>query len=299
MLFYCSPSKKFLSFFEHLSNEVIYEIFDFLNHFHVYNAFFNLNDRFRHLLTHSNLPINLNLSSISKSNWKRYSADIIEDNLHRISTLRIFNPCIHDFVLPSLDRILPLNRVGRLILKNIEFKCLENLFNRLLSLSQLSSLTITTADDAQENSNTYQLIFRLPALKYCKLSLLGYNRTKSLPICTNEYSPIEHLIITNVIPLEEEFDGLLSYVPRLRRLSLQLADSPLMRKPKHSLICKQLTHISLQLGSSIKFDTFQEVVREIFPMIEVLSYILHCPNRSIGSICKCEAMEAVHLALSI
>jgi GH35 family endo-1,4-beta-xylanase len=71
--------------FEDLSNELIYDIFEFLDYFHVYEACFDLNLRFHSLITNSNLPIKINLSSISKSAFKRYNKDIIETSMHRIN----------------------------------------------------------------------------------------------------------------------------------------------------------------------------------------------------------------------
>ena len=54
---------------EDLANEIIYEIFDYLDIYHVYQGFSNLNKRFRNLLEDSNLPIQINISTMTKSNF--------------------------------------------------------------------------------------------------------------------------------------------------------------------------------------------------------------------------------------
>ena len=264
-----------VSCFEDLSNELVYEIFEYLNHFHAYNAFFDLNTRFRYLLTNSNSSIKINLSSVSKAIWKQYNADIIENNMHRITTFRIPDVFIYDCVLSSLEKLLTFNRIQCLILNHIEPKCLENLLHQLISLSQLSSLTITTSEYVRNRNDISRAIFSLRALKYCKLSLPAKNVHDPLPICVHEYSPIEHLIIKDPTYLHQ-LDSLLSYVPRLRRTSLVLyRNETLIRSAlKFIFACKQLTHLSLELSSNIDFFLIEKIVRELFPAIEVLHLTL-------------------------
>ncbi len=253
---------------EDLSNELLYEIFEFLDYFHVYDAFFTLNIRFRNLLTHSNLPINIDLSSVSKSAWKRFNADIVETNMDRISTVRISDPYMYDLVLLPIGKLWQFDRVETLVLDNIESECLEPLLTELSALSLLSSLAISTIDHVSNQNSIYQQIFGLPALKYCKLSFLRGSASQLLPIATDAYSPIEHLIITHSIDLHQ-LDGLLSYVPHLRRLSLYFQQYNGQKwTPRCPLIFNQLTHLYLQLDC-VRYDVFEGIIREVFPMIEV------------------------------
>ncbi|CAF2643537.1 unnamed protein product [Rotaria sp. Silwood2] len=60
--------------------------------YHVYEEFFNLNTRFKNLLMHSNVPIHINISTMSKSNFEWYYNNIILPNMHRINILRLSNP---------------------------------------------------------------------------------------------------------------------------------------------------------------------------------------------------------------
>ncbi len=254
---------------EDLSNELIYEIFEFLDYFHVYEAFFNMNIRFRSLLTNSNLPISISLSSMSKSAFKRYNADIIETNIDRISTLRIFDGFMYDPALSLISNILNSCRIETLVLDNIETQYLKNLLDQMLSLSSLSSLTISTVDRVNDKSTIYRSIVRLPALNYCKLSLEGWSSDWTLQMNTNQCSPIEHLIITQCINLYE-LGCLLSYVPQLRRLSLHsLQDSSKIWTNICPLVFHQLTHIHFNLNS-IKFDQFERLIIDYFSMIHVL-----------------------------
>ncbi len=70
------------SLFEHLANEILYEVFEYLDFYHVYDGFFDLNKRFRHLLLNSTLPIQINTPTVSKSNFERYYERIIIPNKH-------------------------------------------------------------------------------------------------------------------------------------------------------------------------------------------------------------------------
>lgn len=177
---------------------------------------------------------------------------------------------MYDCVVSSLEKLLKFNRIECLVLKNIELKCLKKLLNQLHSLSHLSSLVIS-GDSVKNKGQIYQQIFSLRTLRYCQLSLSERGRSISLPIAINEYSPIEHLIITNSIKLHE-FDSIISCVPQLRRLSLNLSATyqKFRSAQRCPFVLKKLTHISLQLCNSIKFNLFEEIFRELFPMIEVL-----------------------------
>ncbi|CAF3413636.1 unnamed protein product, partial [Rotaria sp. Silwood2] len=263
-------SREYITHFEDLSNELTYEIFEFLDYFHVYEAFFNLNQRFHSLLTNSTLPIRINISSISKSTLQRYYADIITSNKHRINLLNLSNLFMYD------DRVFPLfhpmskfHRLETLMLNNIESDCLKNILNQLTSLSFLSSLTISIIDEIRDANPIYYQVFHLPALKYCKLSLKKCFTNEPLLIATVKYSPIEYLILDNNIYVHQ-LNSFLSYVPHLRRLSFHsLCHSCTDQRKiwKNHLI--HLTHLSLEMVS-IEFDQFEQLVINLLPSVEVL-----------------------------
>jgi hypothetical protein len=215
----------------------------------------------------------MNISSMSKSAFKCYNKDIIKNNMHRIHSLRFSDVYIYDFVFSSNYKLSEFYRVETLILHNIDSYYLDNLLDQLSSLSLLSSLVITSVDSVRNKNTIYHQIFRLPALKYCKLSLLGWTASESLPVNTNEYSSIEHLIITNSMYLYQ-LDSLLSYVPQLRRLSFNLQDDTWHKRTK---ICpfslNQLTHVYFKLDY-IKLDIFEQVVMDFFSTVQVLRLTL-------------------------
>ncbi|UJR07053.1 hypothetical protein I4U23_011341 [Adineta vaga] len=253
---------------EELSNEVIYEIFEFLDYFHVYQSFFNLNTRFQNLLTCSNLPIKVNTSSISRSNFENYYTDIIIPYQHRIISLSIrhlFFDCdisVHTILSKFI-------RLETLILEHISPEYIENVLNDIASLSNLSSLVIIVDGDVENENECLLQIFRLPTLKYCQISLRELCKYGSLPFATNENSPIEQLVIKHFI-YSHNIENLLSYVPQLRRLSLDYSkDQYIKTQHNHSITLNYLTHLFLKLNE-VSFDEFEHLIKNFFCKTQVL-----------------------------
>ncbi|UJR24578.1 hypothetical protein I4U23_005953 [Adineta vaga] len=257
----------FLRKFEDLANEVFYEIFEYLEYYHIYQSFFNLNLRFHSLLIQSTVPIKIVIFHMSKSAFNRFNQDIIQPTTHRIQTLRIINCFMYDECTLALSQKTSLQT---LILENIEPKCLKNLLLQLTSLPYLSSLSISTLGGVEEKTSVYRRIFRLSTLKYCKLSLGNELSSNILSLATNKYSSIEHLIIENHIN-ENELQAILSYVPQLRHLSLHSFELyKRTRKQLSSIMLEFLTHVSLKFDYPIEFNDFEQFLVKYFPLIQVL-----------------------------
>ncbi|CAF0967445.1 unnamed protein product [Adineta steineri] len=199
-------SKEVTTCFEDLSNELIYEIFELLDCDHVYQAFYSLNTRFYNLITNSTLPIEVNLSSISKSIFQRYNQDIILPNKHKIHSLHLSNPCLYDDISSPIHILPEFLYLKTLSLNDIESECLEYLVPTLVSLPCLSSLSISSADNVQNKNSIYSQTIRLASLKYCSLSLKGSDN--------NELS----------LPTWEQL--ILSHMPKLRIFDVRHEDLP-------------------------------------------------------------------------
>ncbi|CAF4223586.1 unnamed protein product, partial [Adineta steineri] len=200
--------------FEHLSNELIYEIFDYLDFYSIHKSFLNLNIRFYNLINSSTLPIKINLSSISKSNFQLYYEHIIIPYQNRITLLQLSNRFIPDLFSVPFNNMIQLQT---LVLKNIESDFLENIFTDSLCLPSLSSLIIKPIDTLLNTNNLYRQIFRLPALKYCNVTFNEAIAFDPLPFATNkEFSPIEIFLINHDCRIDQ-LNAILSYVPHIRR----------------------------------------------------------------------------------
>lgn len=101
-------------------------------------------------MTKSNFPIKIDLLSMSKSVFIRYNTDIIQPNIHRISSLHFYNVLMYDFAFSSIGKLSKLDRVKTVILENSVSSLLNDFLNQLSSLSLLISLIITSADTVQD-----------------------------------------------------------------------------------------------------------------------------------------------------
>lgn len=246
-------STRILSTLEDLSNEVIYEIFDFLDVYHVYNGFNKLNKRFDYLVHHSNLPLNINMSFLSRANFRRYLSDMILPNSQRIRSLHLHNQPMFEEMFSSSENVQKFSEVQTIILNNmITFTN----FNWFASFPNLSSLIIKKFRCQSIIAFISQSATSLPALKYCQISIdksvyFNYSSTD-----LNEQSTIEHLVIHGNCQFGD-LSYLLSYLPRLHRLSIDSISNDYIRPSLINILpSNQLTHLSLKL-KDIEFHRFE------------------------------------------
>ncbi|CAF3888017.1 unnamed protein product, partial [Adineta steineri] len=256
--------------FEHLSNELIYEIFDYLNFYDIHKSFLNLNIRFYNLIHSSTFPIKINFSSISKSNFQLYYEHIIIPYQNRITLLQLSNRFIPDLFSIRFNNMIHLQT---LVLKNIESDFLENIFTDSLYLPSLSSLVIKPIDTLLNTNNLYRQIFRLPALKYCNVTFNEAIVFDPLPFATNkEFSPIEIFLINHDCRIDQ-LNAILSYVPHIRRISCNIL--PEFRHHQISLRSvelNKLTHLSLTMNH-LSFDQIKLLIKIFFNYIQVFHII--------------------------
>ncbi len=257
--------------FEDLANETLYEIFDYLDIHHAYEAFFNLNKRFQNLFLYSNLPIQVNISTISKSSFERYHKNVIIPNKHRINYLRLSNPFTVDIVLSPPVTISKFIKLETLVLDHINAKYLYNILKHAILLPKLHSLVLSLADYMEDISRLFHSILRLPKLKFCKITyqtkVMEYPSLVFLD--EHEHSPIEHLIINS--PFRYDFlHGLLSRLPKLRHLKMDsLVESDSSAQKPCSIPLKHLKYISLRIFG-VDFPQFEQLIKNYCHHVEVL-----------------------------
>jgi len=203
---------------ENLSNELFYEIFDYLDGLDIYLAFSNLNYRFEQLVKSSSIRFKINLDHLT-------TKEIFLTNYNEIK----HQICSIYFQLPKsyINQLLTLltidfsfNHLQSLLIEDIQEDKLISLLINLSDLPCLFSLNIKTIHLIEDLNNIYQLIFALPTLKYNKLYLYGNECSISISMSNNkQLSTIEYLHIAHRYTFHE-LSALISYTPELRHLNL-------------------------------------------------------------------------------
>lgn len=261
----------FRSCLEDLSNEIFYEIFEYVDMYDIYQGFYHLNNRFKSLIIHLNLPMHINISAISISKYNDVR-DIVSKNKNRISAIRLSNPFVAEVMFCPLNKILTFSRLRSLILEKITPEYLVKLCSRLSSLRNLRSLIISIGGYVDCLFSIFLRVSRLSKLKYFKITY----ETKPNKMLFSLVSGflrcrIEYLIINGRYPFSEIRD-LLRHLPQLRYLSIKT-----VVKEKYSFEpnvsspfqLKHLKFVSLELDS-IRFDRLEKLIKQFFYYVKSL-----------------------------
>ncbi|CAF3032480.1 unnamed protein product [Rotaria sp. Silwood2] len=262
--------RKVINSFENLSNELLYEIFDYLDACELYKAFSNLNSRFRSLLTSSFLRLKIDLSFRPESILQYRSNCIVAPNKHRIFSLILANFYLFNSTFIPFNIDSSFSRLESLVLHNMKANELELFLINLISLPRLFSLTIYYDDNLNMTSNIYQIIFDLPMLNYFKLSFSSIESFIPLSIASNkQLSSIKYLVIDHCCSLNELI-AILSHTHQLCRLTCQQVNESNENIVKDTLhMIYSLTRISITKCYA-EFDELEMFLTMISPQLEVL-----------------------------
>lgn len=143
---------------EDLSNELFYEIFQYLDTIDVYKGFNSLNERLQNLLYKSTIPLEISLSLISKSNFEQYNRQFLIPNRRRIRSLYVSNLFLIDSIFVPIKAASSFLRLQRLIFDGVKPKYFSRLFYYLATLPNLSTLILLSIDYLDD---LFEFIFRL------------------------------------------------------------------------------------------------------------------------------------------
>ncbi|CAF4737302.1 unnamed protein product [Rotaria sp. Silwood1] len=259
-----------VSCIEHLSNEIFYEIFDYLDGCDTFDIFSNLNIRFQRLILHSLLPIKIYRSISSNQITEYHYQKLIIPYRHRIISFHM-----HDTSYMSLNFSLHMidasfNRLESIVFYRIQYDVLISLLPNLITLPRLFALNTGLSDQLRNFSKLYGLIFCLPLLKYNKLSAFRNFSPILLPYETNAYSSIEHLVIDYEC-FVHELTVILSCTPRLSHLTCKCLSSNSIIKRAISINISNLRYLSINV-CYLKFHELETLIKNSFFHIRVLRF---------------------------
>jgi len=265
---------------ENLSNEILYEIFDYLDGVDIYETFSNLNYRFQQLLNSSSLLFKIKLEysrSINEIFMENYE-QIILHHKYQIFSIDLHLTSLNEQFFMSFSIDSSFDRLESLVIGRLPPNIFISFLTKLISLPRLSSLTISTENQFENLNNIFRLIFRLPILKYCRIFLSGYSSPISLPMAINKrLSPIKYLVINHACPFKE-LSIILSYTPQLCRLNFTDAyDNNANIGMMLPITLSDLTHLSICIHFTA-FDTFEIFMRKFYSKLKILHVNISLEN---------------------
>ncbi|CAF1283178.1 unnamed protein product [Adineta steineri] len=261
---------------ENLSNELLCEIFEYLDAYDAYKSFSNLNIRLQNLIVSSSILLRIELDSKSTSLIKDRCQHVIIPNSHRILSLHVADYSNEQLLIDAFFNHCIINssfhRLESIILKRIEKEKLLTTLFYFNSLPRLFSLVILIKDNNYcDLGNIYPLIFSLSLLKYNKLITSSDKLTINIPHVINKtFSTIEYLVTGHSCTLNQ-LNTLLHYTPQLRHLSChQVNESDKKFKKDLSMKLPHLKSIYF-VEFSASFDELEAFIEKICSQLQMLN----------------------------
>jgi hypothetical protein len=270
---------------ENLSNEVFYEIFDYLDGRDIYDAFSNLNSRIQQLITSPSLILKIEFFRSSHPDMKHRCEYVIIPNKHRIISLLIWDQVLIDqfFIHCIIDETFI--RLESICLCEVSINKLIIILFYLKSLPRLFALTIFLHNDDSyiDLSDIYRMILCLPSLKYNKLFRAEECEVNVLvPFAINErFSNIEYLHMNHRCNLNEII-SILYHTPRLHHLICGELFGPDDNIENEVLLTlPNLTNIKIY-DCYMKFNEFEKFSKKICRQLKDLYIGIYHNDNYIG-----------------
>lgn len=259
--------KSTISHFENLPNETIYQIFEYLDAYDIYLAFYTYNQRFQNLILNpSSTTFQVHIPNISRIDFERYRDDFVLFHRRRIQCLRISNPFLFEELLSPPRIITDFKQLHTLILQQNDIKFLhKTMDHHLRKLPNLQSLTISLTDTTLDPSRSILTAICLPHLKRFE-----FNYPTDFPLYFYGYgsSSIETLIINSSFRFHC-LGELLMNLTNLRYLSIEtlvgLKHSSIDYADNH--FNKQLKYVNIKIDG-VPFHSLRFLVEHYFKPVE-------------------------------
>ncbi|CAF1201367.1 unnamed protein product [Adineta steineri] len=267
---------------EDFSNEIFYEIFEYLYGYDIYIAFSILNSRFQQLI---HCPFLQYKIRIDDRPMKQNTVDELQQISHVIKnyifsiSIQTCRPTTEIISLCNFDSSY--QNLQCLIFNIDQPNIILMILPKLTQLPKLYSLTIENMYKLHI-CKIYPLVLNLSKLKYFKIETcyIDVFADHSLPIATHEQlSSIEHLIIKHSCSIEE-LASFLSYTPKVQQLNFSIYGNK--KTPLNLLSLNHLRHLtSLSIKvRSMKFDRFENLINQFKFHLKTLSLEIWSRNKN-------------------
>lgn len=258
--------KKTKNCFENLSNEIIYEIFDYLSGCNIYRGFSKLNYRYTCLLENSSIRYKICVIKESENDLT-----LIRQMEKQIVSFNFLNPLLADKIFPLTLTDFSFSNLQSIVLfEETATKLAIHLFY-MQQLPKLSSLSIYLETCHENVGDFYQIIFQYSSLKYFKFTITAIDNSVLFTIpwnYPNLRSPIEYLSIGHDCTYIE-FASILSYTPQLSHIhcsiDFDLDDDTSFNLPKDC----QLTYLNMYF-CNFELSRFQNILSQFCSNLHTL-----------------------------
>ena len=269
-----------ISSIETVSNEIFYEIFDYLDGREICQAFSSLNSRFHQILDSASLLLKTTISAYPGDIPMKNSEQMMRLHKEQILSIDLFHPDQSELI-SSWTPDSTFTRLESLFLYLHKPAMLDSFLPHLTTLPGLFSLTIETQYLLNDFAGVYQVVFTLPTLVYFKLSIDDSFFQISLPMADKEQrSSIQHLNADHPCTFNE-LSAILSYTPHLRRLHFKEIHGETNRDIRKISLTPlvNLTRLSLYFNHVV-FDELEILLSGIHSKLKVFSFTSHSQDLS-------------------
>jgi hypothetical protein len=232
--------------FEELANELLIELFEFIDFIHLLRTFYDLNSRFNNLIFIHYRKYHLNFRSVSKYEFNIICGQYLPSIIDRVISLHLSN---NDETPNLLELFLShgfkFNQFYRLQFLSLDCVHSLSILNRIIlecqDLLYFTHLSIIKCNFKEQDDFSYLIknIWNLPKLKYCKIDHqfpYGLKFTNDTIISLS----IENLSVENFNFDLNDLSNLFQSTPSLRHLNVAI---------KSHSNCEQLGFISSSIVS--------------------------------------------------
>lgn len=205
-----------MKIFSDLSNEIFFEIFDYIDVLHLFQAFFNLNQRFNLLITNRHICFQANMTKLNSSEFSIYKKLILPKIGCYIRYLSISDENNH---LQTILRSISLRNLISVQLYNVKL----NELKIILEYCKIKYLFIDT--NYIQNEKHLNEIFHNLFNKQSDLYAIECNFHAKLYFLQEKYqiSQLKKLII-NCECFSSDFLILICQLPKLRQINARIND---------------------------------------------------------------------------